>query len=356
VVVRALLKSRNVAQPRRGPEQGKAVKWLVAVLVVVALLGAAAGAYLAFFRGSGEAPADPESKGVIIDAAEGEQILAVASEGGRVFFVRSAVDKEKACDPPCYRAELRELGPRGGQRIMGREGEPTVVAVGTSHVLWGASGVFEAAGVDGRASRLISAAGDRVAIDATHAFFAGIDLTRVDLVSGKVETLVSGANAADVAVDDRSVYFVEPRAGVVWRLLKSGGPRTPIARELPGALRLALGRGRVFVTTGGEGADAGAVWDVATDGTDKTRVASFDGRPVAIGVTRSNIDVLLWPGAGRATLLTIGAGGAVLVLRQLQPPSLAVVSPSTKPVEPGIVSTDRFVYVPSARGLLQVER
>lgn len=330
-------------------KQTRLVVGLAAIAAVVIV------AVVLVWRGREDSAGLPEPKGIVVDSAGG-QVVAVAATGSRVFFVHTKVDKEKACDPPCYRSELRELGARGGQLLGTREGEPTLMAVGPSYSVWGASGLFQVTGLEGGVGRLLSSPGERAAVDATYAFFAGRDLSRVDLGTGKTETLVAGANAADVTIDDKSVYFVESRAGVLWRLLKDGGPRTPLAKELPGARRVAVGRGHAFVACEAEGRGASSVWDVAAGGTEKKKLASFDGVPVAIGVAPHGVDLVVWSGQGNAVLYKVGGSGGIDEVRRFAPAVYTLGTANPKAAEPTLVSTDRFVYVPSAAGLLQIER
>ncbi len=321
--------------------------------LAVVLVVAAVAIY--FLTREEEVAEDPEGQGLVFEAGSDGEVIAVAAVGGRVLFVHASVDQQKKCEPPCYASELRELGARGGQKLGAREGEPRVFAVGPTHAVWGHSGLFEIENLSGGVKRVVSTGGERAALDETHAYFAGRDLTRVDLASGASETLVTGINAIDVALDEQSVYFVEGGAGTIWRMLKAGGARTPIAKELKGARRITVARRRVYVACEADAAAASVVWDVAVDGTDKRQLASFQGRPAAIGAAPDGVDLVTWSEGSPATLHALGPGKTD-ELRRFTPPSYSASSPGARQAEPSLASTDRYVYLSAARGLIRVER
>lgn len=329
------------------------VRGIVIAAVVLALVGAAV-----FWLGRTPdgPPADaPSAAGLVYEAKEGA-VAAVTDDDGRVFFLHATFGADKSCEPKCYASELRELGVRGGTKLGNTSGEPTALAAGPTHASFGSSGLWDIQPLAGGERRVVSTGGERAALDTTHGYFAGRDLSRVALDTGKVETLVSGATAVDVGIDDLSVYYLDPGSRTLWRMLKQGGPRTPIAKEIEGAVRLSVGKGRVYVIRAGKDGSPSALLDISTDGTDKKELATFEGPPVAIDSISGKIDWIVYTPGAPAVLFTVSPGSPARELRKFEVPVLQGGGGAKRELKPAVASTERFVYVTAAAGLLQIDR
>ncbi len=301
-------------------------------------------------------PPPPPPAGIVYEPKEGA-VVAVTDHDGRVFFLHATFADDPTCEPKCYASELRELGARGGTKLGNAGGEPTTLAASATHATWGRSGLWDLQPLAGGERKPLATGGERAALDATHAYFAGRELSRVALDTGKSETLVGGATAVDVGIDDLSVYYLEPGARTLWRMLKQGGARTPIAKELDGIVRLSVGKGRVFVAARGkQPSTQGRIWDIAADGTDRKELATFEGDPVAMDSASGKVDWIVYKPGAQAVLFTATAGSGARELRKFDAPVLKGSGDSKRELAPDIASTERFVYVTSASGLLQIER
>ncbi|NUO52467.1 MAG: hypothetical protein HOV80_26770 [Polyangiaceae bacterium] len=301
-------------------------------------------------------PAAPVSGGVVFEPKEGA-VVAVADHDGRVFFLHATFANDPSCEPKCYESELRELGVRGGTKLGNAGGEPTTLAASNTHATWGRSGLWDLQPLAGGERKPLSTGGERAALDATHAYFAGRELSRIALDTGKSELLVGSASAVDVGIDNLSVYYLEPGARTLWRMLKQGGARTPIAKELDGIVRLSVGKGRVYVAARGKPPSTqGTIWDIAADGTDRKELAKFEGDPVALDSASGKVDWIVYKPGSQAVLYTAAAGSPARELRKFDAPVLKGSGDSKRELAPDVASTERFVYVTSAGGLLQIER
>jgi hypothetical protein len=346
-----------IVRPRhRKPRSPWVVRGIgIAVLAVVAALGVS---FILWLDEPPDAPPPPPPvpAGLVYEPKEGA-VVAVADHDGHVFFLHATFANDPTCEPKCYESELRELGARGGTKVGNASGEPTTLAASATHATWGRSGLWDLQLLAGGERKPLSTGGERAALDATHAYFAGRELSRVALDTGKSEALVAGATAVDVGIDDLSVYYLEPGARTLWRMLKQGGARTPIAKELDGVVRLSVGKGRVYVAARGKPPSTqGKIWDIATDGTDRKELATFEGDPASMDSSSGKVDWVVYKPGEQAALFTVTAGSSARELRKFDPPLLKGSGDSKRELAPDIASTDRFVYVTSAAGLLQVDR
>ncbi len=312
---------------------------VVAALASLALLAA----FVAWRLSSNGGPEGGAQPGVVHEG----QVIAVAAVGQRVFFVATQVDAEKHCEPACYVSELRELARFGGTPIGKSGGQPRALGVSETHALWGANGFYNLDLVAGDKQEKLAVGGDRVALDDTHAFFAGRELVRIELATGKRDTLVIQASAVDVALDRASVYFVDEKGTTLWRVPKDGGPKAPLAKELEGATRVVVGGDRVYV------AAKDAIWSFGPDGSGKKKVADVSGDVAALGWAGGKLD---WVTFREREQAAVHSTASAQELQRFDAPTVDAGASGRRQIPPGLASTDAYVFVTAANGLLRIER